>query len=91
MNFCTTSEHLSKRVSVLMCWYIWNQRNISLFEDKNPSVWVTVYKVLGDLNIISLANNPLKLRKNPIWKLSGYSLTFFDGVSINGGSNCGVG
>jgi ribonuclease HI len=47
--------------------------------------------MLGDLNINSSAIKPLKLRQNPIWKLSGYSLAFFDGASIDGGSNCGVG
>jgi hypothetical protein len=49
MNSWTTNKHFSKRLSVLMCWYIWKERNKSLFEDRPPSAWAVMYKVIGEL------------------------------------------
>jgi hypothetical protein len=78
-------------MSVLTCWYIWKERNKSLFDGRSPSAWAIVFKVVGELN----KNTPVqifqKLRQNPIMRISGYSLAYFDGASIDGGSICGAG
>jgi hypothetical protein len=74
-----------------MCWHTWNQRNASLFEDKIPSAWATAHKVLADLNSFSSVIKPPILRQNQFWKLTGFSLAYFDGASIEGGAMCGAG
>jgi ribonuclease HI len=56
-----------------------------------PSAWSVATKVIGELYRNTSTQTVQKLRQNPILRISGYSLAFFDGASIDGGSICGAG
>jgi hypothetical protein len=84
-------KSLSKKIPVLTCWFIWNERNKVLFDGKTPSAWAVVYKILGALNKNSTTHKLQRLRLSPIIRINGYTLAFFYGASIAGGSNCGIG
>jgi hypothetical protein len=62
-----------------------------IFDGKTPSAWVVVYKIVGSLNKNPPAHKLQRLRQSPITHINGYTLAFFDGASIAGGSNCGIG
>jgi len=76
---------------VLTSWFIWKEHNISLFEGSSPSAWGVANKVLGLLYKINSSQTLQNLGQNPILRLRRYSLAFFDGASIDGGSICGAG
>jgi hypothetical protein len=91
MDSWLLNKVVSKKLPVLMSWFIWKEHNKVLFEGKSPSAWVVIYKILGVLIKKPIAFNSQALRPSPIFRLNGYTLAYFDGASIAGGSNCGAG
>jgi ribonuclease HI len=81
----------SKKLPILLSWFTWNERNKALFEGKSPSGWVVVHRTLGALTKFHTVKYSQVLRVSPVIRLIGYSLAFFDGASIAGGSGCGAG
>jgi hypothetical protein len=65
--------------------------NKALFEGHFPSTWTVFYKVLGAFNVTTPYRTTSTLRQTPILINVGYSVAFFDGAAIAGGTNCGVG
>jgi hypothetical protein len=76
---------------VHICWYIWLERNLFIFEDKAPSVWAVICKTIRVQSSCSSTQKLVTIRRSLICHLLDYSTTFFDGVSIRGGSICGAG
>jgi hypothetical protein len=80
-----------KKLPVLLCWFVWKECNKALFEGKSPSSSVVMHRTLKSLSYTQTEIRPRLLRLNPIIPIHGYVMTFFDGASINGGTNCGAG
>jgi hypothetical protein len=80
-----------KKLPVLLCWFLWKERNKALFEGKLPSSSVVTLRTLNSLSYTQTKIRPRILRLSLIIPIHGYSLTFFDDASINGGTTCGAG
>jgi hypothetical protein len=56
-NVCFDSwakdKNVSNNLAVLLCWYIWLERNQVIFEEKAPSVWAVTCKTLRAHNSCS--------------------------------------
>jgi hypothetical protein len=86
----TKEKSISKKLVALTCWFIFLERNKVIFYEKEPSVWVVVYKILGSLNISPSPQKSIALRTCPITQFDGYAIACFDGASISGGLICGA-
>jgi ribonuclease HI len=91
MDAWVLNKHLPKRLPILTCWFIWKERNRSLFEDLHPNDWAVTYKILKTLNIYSPVSIDKGLRLSSILRRTGYAIAFFDGAASAGGFNCGAG
>jgi hypothetical protein len=91
MDNWVLNKNFSKRLSIITCWIIWKERNMTLFDNWHPNAWDMVYKILDILNIYPPVSNEKGLRLSSILRMNGYALTFFDGAALAGGSNYGVG
>jgi hypothetical protein len=91
METWTSNKAASKKLPVLLCWYLWLERNKALFEGKPPTINSVVHPTLCLLTKFPSAVNVLPSRQSPIFRLSGYTLAFFDGASSAGGALCGTG
>jgi hypothetical protein len=91
MGAWVRNKQFPKRLSILTYWFIWKERNKTLFDDLCPIKWDVVYKILYTLNIYSPVRIAKGLRQSSILKMNGYAIAFFNGVVLAGGSICGVG
>jgi ribonuclease HI len=91
MDAWVLNKQFPKRLLILTCWFIWKERNNTLFDDLRPNDWVVVYKILDTLNIYSPVSNAKGLRLSSIIRMNGYAIAFFDGVALAGGSIRGAG
>jgi hypothetical protein len=57
----------SKKLPVLLSWFIWKERNKSLFEGKAPSVGNVVYRTLSMLTNHQTEFKSQALRLSPIF------------------------
>jgi ribonuclease HI len=91
MESWTSIKAAPKKLPVLMCWYLWLERNKALFEGKLPTVTSVVHQTLSLLTKLPTAVNLQAIRQSPIFRLTGYTMAFFDGASSADGSICGAG
>jgi hypothetical protein len=91
METWTSIKAVPKKLPVLLCWYLWLERNKALFEGKPPTINSVVHQTLCLLTKFPSAVNVLPSRQSPIFRLPGYTLAFFDGASSVGGALCGAG
>jgi hypothetical protein len=87
------NKAMTKRLPALVCWHIWLECNNLLFEGKGPSTWSVAHRTLNMLRNLPNGTKTITkiLRVNSIFRINGYSLAFFDGASMDRGSNCGAG
>jgi hypothetical protein len=52
MDAWVLNKQLPKRLPILTCWFIWKERNMTLFDDLHPNDWAVTFKILKTLNII---------------------------------------
>lgn len=81
-----------KELSSYICWEIWKQRNLAIFEDGYPNrirVCNSIYQDLGDIKV-SLAGKGRRIDRPPLidWDME---VGFFYGVSQDRGTRCGAG
>jgi ribonuclease HI len=91
MNNWLLNRQAPKHISILICWFLWKERNKTIFEGHSPSAWVVFFKILGSLKFSTPARVSPILRQKPILMKAGFSLAYFDGAVVAGGFNCGVG
>jgi hypothetical protein len=89
INWLLNSQ-ASKRIPIFFCWFLWKERNKTLFEGHSPSTWDVYYKVLGALNVTTPDRITSTLRHKPILIKAGYYVAYFDGAANACGSNCGA-
>jgi ribonuclease HI len=85
------NKSVPKVLPLLTSWFIWNERNLAIFEGKIPSVIAVVIKTLNALHKRVEVTSPQVLRIKPFFRLQGYTVAFFDGATKVGGSRCGAG
>jgi len=74
-----------------LCWYIWNETNITIFEADSPSFQNVVYKAIGAVSIYGIkAKNSLP-RIVHVHLPVDRAITWFDGAMQQCGEKCGVG
>jgi ribonuclease HI len=95
INDCMESwlrnKAVTKKLLVLLSWFLWQERNKTSFEGKTPSVGTVVYRTLSLLTKQQTEFKSQAIRLSPIIRLNGFTMDFFDGASIAGGTNCGAG
>jgi hypothetical protein len=91
MDVWLLNKTMSKILPLLTSWYIWKERNMALFEGKTPSTMTVAFKTIGALNKKQIDIKPQVLRKKPFIRLHGYTVAFFDGAAVAGGSIWGRG
>jgi ribonuclease HI len=91
METWTCNKAASKKLPVLMSWFLWLERNKALFEGKSPTVNSVVHQTLSLLTKHSTDLNSQAIRLSPIFRLNGYTMAFFDGASSVGDQICGAG
>jgi ribonuclease HI len=92
---CVTNWSNNKSVpcslAALTCWFIWLERNTSVFEGKAPSVNRVIIRSFGALHIRVEKQAPLALRSNRLLLPLEYPLASFDGVAKSDGTCSGAG
>jgi hypothetical protein len=91
MDSWVMDKQVSNRLSILLCWFLWKERNKCLFDGHIPSAWAVVFKFLGAFKLNLPDRISQRVRQNPIMRMDGYSLATFDGAVVAGGTNCGAG
>jgi hypothetical protein len=81
-----------KELPSYICWEIWKQRNLAIFEDRIPNrnrVCNNIYQDLGDIKV-SLPVKGSRIDRPPLidWDMA---VGFFDGASQDRGTKCGAG
>jgi hypothetical protein len=64
-----------------ICWYIWIDRNKSIFEEKSPSLQRIVYLAQGAMGISKKFHKDRIPRSTATILLVDKSLSWFDGVA----------
>ena len=94
-NLVFTSWVLDKTVpttlAVLVCWYIWIERNQTIFNGKKPSIGAITCRIIGAYNPRTHQQKLFSKYKRPLIHLEDFIVAFFDGASIRGGTICGAG
>jgi hypothetical protein len=78
-------------LAVLICWYIWFERNQVIFEDKKPSIGAVACRIIGAHNPRAHQHKLFSRYKRPLVQSKDITFAFFDGASIRGGTICGEG
>jgi ribonuclease HI len=85
-----TDKTVPSEVAALTCWFLWIERNRGIFENKRPSVFSVMHKVMGlfrhKSNIV-----PNLVKECFILHEEGTTIAFFDGAARSDRSSCGAG
>jgi ribonuclease HI len=92
---CVTKWSNNKSVpcslAALTCWFIWLERNTSIFEGKAPLVNKVIIRSFGALHTLVEKQVSLLLRSNILMLPLEYPLASFDGASKSDGTCSGAG
>jgi hypothetical protein len=78
-------------IATYIIWYIWKERNKTLFEDSSPSIHAVLYKILA-LHSGSIAHPKDRPPRDILISYRKDSaLAWFDGAAKGDGSKCGAG
>jgi hypothetical protein len=95
LNDCFKNSVEEKFVPTLIvahiCWFIWLERNSTIFEEINPSIHSVIYKTLGFHKRQLTTQNSSPLRAIMISTQRVITTAWFDGASQLDGLKCGVG
>jgi ribonuclease HI len=94
-NECFASWTLDKAappsLAVYVSWYIWLERNKTLFEDTSPSHRAVCYRILSTFHWQQSLNKPILYNTVDFSLPPGHSVAFFDGAASATGLCCGAG
>jgi hypothetical protein len=72
-------------LAALACWHLWIERNKVLFEDRSPSIFSVVHRILDSF---SWQPSTIKVFPNKVCEITqaeGYTLACFDGATQSNG------
>jgi len=78
-------------VAALTYWLLWIERNRGIFENKRPSFFLVMHKVMGLFRPKSNIFPFLVVKECFILHEEGTAITFFDGAARSDRSSCGAG
>jgi hypothetical protein len=90
-NKWTKDKSVDPSLAAITIWFIWNKRNLVIFENLQPSIHTGYIKVLGLYKKHSTSFPAAPLRDCNLLYLDGYSLAFFDASSQNNKAVCEAG
>jgi hypothetical protein len=91
MKNWTKDKSVPSYLAAYAMWYIWQERNKTLFEDIKPSVKTVLYKILAH-PLCKTTNPKDKLPKDIMIDVDlNTTLAWFDGAAKSDGSMCGAG
>jgi ribonuclease HI len=92
---CFTVWSFEKSVPVslaaLACWHIWIERNKVIFEDRSPSLFSVVHRILDSFSWQPVTQKVFPNKVCEISQAEGYTLACFDGAAQSNGLCCGAG
>jgi hypothetical protein len=85
-------EVIWKEIPCYICWEVWKQRNLVIFEDHPPSLVRVCSRILQALGVLKspLATKRCRVVRPPLLE-NNMAVGFFDGASQDRGSTCGAG
>ena len=83
-------KSVSFEIAVLTCWCLWIERNRGIFENKRPSVFLVMHKVMGLFRHKSNIVPNLAVKECFILH-EGTTIAFFDGAIRSDRTSCGAG
>jgi hypothetical protein len=86
-----TKERTHITLPFLVCWYVWLERNKRIFEDRNPSIFSVVYKILGNLANLTVFQKKAIPRNVHIPRYFIPTVGWFDGATQINGHKSGAG
>jgi hypothetical protein len=72
---------VSPTLAATICWFIWNERNIAIFENVVPSFQSVVIKILGLYKHQPSTQKFTPIRECMVTQSDGFSIAFFDGAT----------
>jgi hypothetical protein len=82
---------VSPTLATIICWFIWNERNISTFENVAPSFHFLITKVLGLHKLQPSTQSFVPIRECMVLHSDGFSIAFLDGATHSDKKLCGAG
>jgi ribonuclease HI len=89
--FWISQQSAPVSLAIYACWYLWTERNFSIFEERPPSVRRVFHRILA-----AFSWQPTSIKTFPssacnLDLTAGHTLVCFDGASQMDGSVCGAG
>jgi hypothetical protein len=69
-----------KKLPVLICWFLWMERNNTLFEGIKPSICRLIHNSLTSLSFNPAKSKQITFKSSPIERINGFTIVFFDGA-----------
>jgi hypothetical protein len=86
-NMWIKQNYLHSSLSTLICWFIWRERNSTIFEDGVPSVQKVVHRSLFSMRDLKVKSIVVARRKGLSYQAVGGTVGWFDGAAVSSGQN----
>jgi hypothetical protein len=87
LNLWHKQNHIYPTLSAFTCWFIWQERNMAIFEDQQPTVQRVVHQVLAAMKDHIEKSISVVRRKRQSNLSSGGTIGWFDGAATSSGQN----
>jgi ribonuclease HI len=84
-------KSVSPTLTAITCWYLWLERNKSIFENVVPSAHLVIYKILGLYRLHTSSSPHVPIKECLIQYVEGSSIVFFNGAIRSDRLYCGAG
>jgi len=87
----TKNRSASASLAPLICWFVWLERNVAIFEEKTPSAQSVVIRSLGSVHKLVENINQIFVRSCLINQIFEFPVACFDVAAKANGRCCGAG